>query len=97
MTQRVHIEWQSSVAERYDTDMNDRVEVLIGTVEQAKVYDRYGGSGGEWADNGFTVDGLSLDEATALAQRIANEVKHEVDVIDGEGPGYTVLAVLKPA
>lgn len=50
------LSFTSSLAERYNTDLNDRAEAALNTIEGVTVLYRYGGTDGDEADNGFVVE-----------------------------------------
>lgn len=72
------VEWKSTPAERYDTDMLDRARLVV-LLHGVEVIGWEGGTDGSSADNAVLVD-CTRPEATELAEAISNEVGHKATV-----------------
>lgn len=84
------LEWSSTVAARYDTDMNERARKVVGV----DVIDQYGGSDGHSADNGITIEVADVESATQAGQRVADEVGLFVNLLTHDSEQR--IAVLRP-
>lgn len=80
MTDRYYVEWESTVDDRYESDMLHRTDKVVRE-SGVSLYDRYGGSGGRWADNGYAVDARKIEPVLDLAQKVADAARYKVRVI----------------
>ena len=90
------IEWQSSVPDRYDSDMLAKTDKVVAA-SGAEVYDRYGGSGATWADNGYTIESEAIEPVLDLAQAVADAAGYPVGVTLFERSEAIILTTLAPA
>ncbi len=78
-----HLEYKSTVAERYSSLMNEQVEkVLSSLAPEGHSYaaEGFGGSDGMSADNGFTIEAGNSEVAIEAAEQVADEIKKVVTV-----------------
>lgn len=86
-----YLDWTSTFADRYNSEMNERADHVVEH-SGIKVLDRYGGSDGEAADNGYLVE-AGFEDVVALAQFLANAVEYPVTVTDRYIRGSVILTM----
>ncbi len=73
------LQWKSTVAERFDSDMNERA---TKTAAHRSILSHFGGTDGVTADNGMVIEVAEMKSAIEAAEQVATAISKVVTVVD---------------